>query len=184
MSRFAVSTRYAVSLLEDSVEKNLLAKVAVDIELINSTFAASKELRRIMANPIISVEKKKNILNDLFSEKVTDEVLKFLYMILNKGREDLYFDITDRFIELKNLKEGIVNVLITSAVELDNSQKDKIINRLEVFTNKKVKAEFKIDSSIIGGFIAKIGDTIIDASIFHQLERLKKTFISESINLN
>ncbi|MBZ0178510.1 MAG: ATP synthase F1 subunit delta [Melioribacteraceae bacterium] len=184
MSRFAVSTRYAVSLLDDSVKKNLLDKVSADIELVYSTFAGSKELRRVMANPIIRFEKKKNILSDLFSGKVSDEVMNFLFMILNKGREDFYFDITGRFIELKNRKEGIVNVLVKSAVELDNSQKEKIINKLEVFTNKKVKAEFKIDSSIIGGFIARIGDTVIDASIFHQLERLKNTFISESINLN
>lgn len=184
MSRFTVSTRYAVSLLENSIEKNSLSKVSKDIEFVNSTFTESKELRRIMANPVISSDKKKNILDALFLDKVSIEVMQFLYVILKKGREELYYDITGRFIELKNLKEGIVRVVVNSAVELDDSQKNNIISKLENFTNKKVEAKFLIDTSIIGGFVARIGDTIIDASILHQLEKLKFKFISESINLN
>ncbi len=100
-------------------------------------------------------------------------------MLIDKGREDLLNDICNRFISLSDEKLNQVNVAITSAIELSDLQKNEIEKKLTNIINKNVIAGYKIDNKIIGGFKAKYNDTVIDASIQHQLELLKKVLFQE-----
>jgi len=67
-------------------------------------------------------------------------------------------------------------VFVTSATEFSNEQKSVLQSRLEKILDKKVRLNFKTDLNLVGGFIAKVNDTLYDASIRHQLELLKKQF--------
>ena len=73
---------------------------------------------------------------------------------------------------------------MTSVSEFSNEQKSVLQNRLEKILNKKVQLNFKTDLNLVGGFIAKVNDTLYDASIKHQLELLKKQFLTGEISLN
>ncbi len=75
---------------------------------------------------------------------------------------------------------GIVNIIVTSVIELSENQKKELNKKLEAYTNKKVRINFKTDDTIVGGFIIRIGDSIIDASVVHQLDLLKNKFLDES----
>ena len=186
MSDFNISTRYANALLELSEEKKIFDKVSEDIELIFNTFSASKELKKILGNPVIDSVKKKSIIEEIFSGKITPDTLNFVLFVVNKGREDYLFSISKRFIELRDKKLGFVNVEVVSAVELIDEQKLELVNKLKIYTGKEVRLKYKIDSSILGGFVARIGDTVMDASIFQQLKSLRKKFSEDYslINLN
>ncbi len=184
MSEFTVSTRYANSFLGLAEEKYNLDEIASDIKIVYNTFASSKELQRILKNPVVKADKKESILEEIFASEITSTSLNFLKFILNKNREELLFDITKRFLELYDQKLGVVNANITSAVELTEAHKSEIKEKLEKYTNKVVRTKYSVDNNIIGGFLVRIGDTVLDASISHQLYLLKNKFKFVSISLN
>jgi F-type H+-transporting ATPase subunit delta len=178
MSNFNITSRYAKALIENSEENNNFEKISSDIDLIFNTLNNSKELRVTMSSPVVKTEKKIDILNEIFSNHVSKETLNFLTLIVNKRREDLLFEIVARFVELKNKKLGLVNVQVKSAVDFDDLQKELMKSKLADFTNKKVKAKFDVDESLIGGFSARFGDTVLDGSVKQQLKNLKKQLLA------
>ncbi|OGU34573.1 MAG: ATP synthase F1 subunit delta [Ignavibacteria bacterium GWB2_35_6b] len=186
MSDFNISTRYANALLELSVEKKIFDKVSEDAEFIFNTFFSSKELRKILANPVIESAKKKSIIEEVFLNKISSETMSFILFVVNKGRENYIYSIMKRFMELRDKKLGYVNIEISSASELTEEQKKELTDKLKNYTGKQVRLKYKIDSSILGGFVARIGDTIMDASILQQLKSLREKFSEDYslINLN
>ncbi len=179
MSEFVISTRYANSLMMISVEKDILNNIIEDISLIKNTLEASRELRVFLDNPVISSEKKGAVLKDLFDTRVSSDLANFLQFLVKKGRENLLFEISKRFLFLSNQKLNRVDVDVVSAIELDDKQKEEIKTKLEKMVNKTISPSFQIDSNIIGGFKARFSDTVVDASVKHQLELLKKKLFKE-----
>ncbi len=182
MSDFNVSTRYANALMKFAESKGLFSVMSTDIELISNTLAHSKKLRKTLSSPIISDDKKISILNAIFGKLVDSETFKFLKFILSKHRENILFHILKRFLELRNQKEGKINITITSAYDLLDEQKKAFVSKLELYTDKKVLANYQIDKKLIGGFLIKIGDRVIDASVRYQLELLRKRLHSRDVN--
>ncbi|MDX9924546.1 MAG: ATP synthase F1 subunit delta [Ignavibacteriaceae bacterium] len=181
MGNFRVASRYAKSLIRLSEEKNIFNSVAESTDLVFSTLKNSKELRAVLKNPVVKQEIKKEILKEIFSGKISSEVDTFFNLIIDHNREDILFEIISRFIELKNEKLGIVDAVVKSAVDLEAESKTRIQKELEDFTKKKVNITYKVDSSLIGGFIVLINDQVIDSSIKNQLKLLKKKLMSETI---
>ncbi len=184
MGNFTIATRYANALLEASEEKNTFDAVAKDMELIFNTFDSSKELRVAISNPILSEEKKINILREIFGGKVSSDSLEFLFFVVKKGRDEVMFDILKRFMELRDDKMNIVKVLITSAFELNEKQKSEIKSKLTGYLQKDVRMQYKVNPTLIGGFTVRVGDTVLDASVVHQLELLRNKFLKEEFLLN
>lgn len=184
MSEYKVSRRYAVSLLDDAVEKNILNDVAEDIEMVYSVLQENRQLTSALSSPIIKPNIKLAILKELFGSKVNRETMNFLNFVVDKKREILLENIAKIFLELRDDKLGIVNVNVRSAVEFSGDQAEQFKNNLEDYLKKSVRLNFSIDQNIIGGFIAQVGDTVFDASIKHQLELLRKQFLQGSISLN
>jgi F-type H+-transporting ATPase subunit delta len=139
----------------------------------------SKDLKVLLSNPVINSKTKSAILKEIFSSKVGAVVSNFIQFVVDKGRENLLNDICNRFMMLSDEKLNQVNVAITSAVELNELQKNEIEKKLTKIINKNVIADYKINNKIIGGFKAKYNDTVIDASIEHQLQLLKKVLFQE-----
>ncbi len=184
MGNFTIATRYANALLEATEEKNTFDEVAKDMELIFNTFDASKELRVAIANPILTENKKIDILRELFGDKVGEDALEFLIFVVRKGRDEAMYDILKRFIELRDEKLGVVKVLITSAFSLDENQKEEIKKKLTEYLQKDVRMQYKVNPSLIGGFTVRVGDTVLDASVVHQLELLRNKFLKEDFTFN
>jgi F-type H+-transporting ATPase subunit delta len=110
--------------------------------------------------------------------------MDFIEFVISKKRENLLESICNRFLELRDEHLGIKGVVVTAAIEFTQDQKSVLQNKLEKILDKKVRLNFKTDIGLVGGFIAKAGDTLYDASIKHQLEQLKKKFSSGEISLN
>ncbi|NOX64444.1 MAG: ATP synthase F1 subunit delta [Chlorobi bacterium] len=185
MSNYNIATRYANALMELASEKDILDQVADDMQMVFNGIAGSKELRTILKSPVIRPEKKETILNEIFKDKVGDVSNSFIQFIVKKNREDVIYDILKRFKELYNIKINRVEAYIKSCVELTEAQKKQLQSSLEEFTKKEVMPFYSIDESLIGGFVVKINDTVLDSSIKQQLNRLrKKLFEQNDIILN
>jgi len=184
MANSKVAIRYASSFLDNSIEKKVIDQVSDDLRLIYDAFIASKELVNVMKSPIIKRETKQKVFNEIFASKIGKDAKEYFDFILSKGREDLLTEILQMFFELKDDKFGVANVHVTIAFDLSSDQKSMLEQKFAKMLNKKVRLTFSIDEDIIGGFVAKVSDTVYDASVLHQLELLRKEFLHGSAALN
>lgn len=184
MTEYKVSVRYAESLLGVAEDKKKLDEITNDVELIISVLESSRELFLVMESPIIKPELKLSILNEIFKDKLNSETLNFLRFVINKGRENLLYNIMQNFMILRDYKLGIANVRVKTAYELDDKGKTELIDLFNKYLNKKIKMKYQVDQEIIGGFVATVEDTVYDASLKHQLELLKKQFLQGGGPLN
>ncbi|MFH0733557.1 MAG: ATP synthase F1 subunit delta [bacterium] len=184
MSDFNVSSRYAKALLALATETQQFDIVSSDVEFVLNCFLSVKELKVAILSPIIKQEKKFQILEAVFKNKVSERTFEFIKFVLKKNRENLLLNILKRFVELKNAQQGLADIKVKVAFDISDEQKSKLKSKLQSITGKKVSLDVKIDESIIGGFIAKHEDTIYDASVKHSLELLKKKFIQGDFVLN
>ena len=184
MIDYKVSYRYALSLLETAEEKNILETVAESIQLIKNTLQENSNLQRILENPVVKPYSKISILEEIFKSKIDSDTMNFIRFVVHKNRENFLPGILENFLELFDAKLGIVNVTVKTAFEFDDEQKRLLKDKMEKYLNKTTRIGYLLDENIVGGFVAKIGDTVYDASIKHQLELLKKQFLSGGISLN
>lgn len=184
MSYGKIAIRYATSFLEAEIEKNNLERSASDMEVILNTINSSSLLRRFLENPVVKSEVKKSVLKEIFQKYVSSDTLNFIEFIVDKNRENAIKDIAEKFLELKDEYTGVARVDIKIAFELSNDQKKTLEQKFESLLNKKIVARYKVDEDVIGGFIAKVKDTVYDASIIHQLELLKQQLLKGSLLLN
>ncbi len=184
MSELKVSHRYALSLLENSIEKKILDKVQNDMQLFSDTLNENRNLSLAMENPVIRTEIKKNIIKEIFVKHFQKETIRFLDFVVEKGRETLLLSIADRFLELVDDHLGIVKVKVNVAYDFSDDQRKMLKDKLSKILNKKVELSFSTDPNLIGGFVAKVGDTLYDASMQHQLDLLRKEFVKGSKALN
>ncbi len=184
MSEQKVSKRYCNSLLDTAIEKNILDFVYKDMELISASLESSRQLSAMLLNPVIKSNIKLSVLESIFKDRIHIETFNFLSFLILKGRENLLSNISKEFLELRDDYLGIVSVKVSSAVSLDDTQIKNFQIKLEKLLQKKVKFIFKIDTSVLGGFIAEVNDTVYDASLKHQLALLKKKFLSSSVSVN
>ena len=165
MAESKVSIRYATSLIDMTSEKNNLNEISKDMELVYSAILSSDELKNLLTSPVIKSEKKISILSEIFKNKISVDSFNFIKFVVDKNREDILSNIIEKFLELRDQKLGLVRVKVKTSFDFTNEQKEKLEKRLEKMLNKKTELSFVVDKSVIGGFIAKVGDTVYDASV-------------------
>ena len=104
----------------------------------------------------------------------------FLKLLAHKKRANLLDEVVGEFNILLDEKNGIVNADVKSAVKMNDDQARELVNGLSVRTGKKIRAKMSLDETLIGGFTVKIGDTILDGSVSHQLQLLRKALAGEA----
>ena len=100
---------------------------------------------------------------------------------MRNRRIDLFDDVAKSFIIIYNKMYKNQDVIITSSSVLSSSTIEKIESKVKELTSKNIKLISKVDSSIVGGFVLRIGDLQYDASFKNQLNKLKQDFINISI---
>jgi F-type H+-transporting ATPase subunit delta len=175
MSENKAASRYAKSLIDLSNERNSLEEIKNDMVLLAQVVDKSPELEAILKNPIVPLNKKAGILENLFVGKVNEVTSAFFKLMVNKGRSAILFDTAKAFIAQYNALKGIVTASVTSATELTAESRAEIeaIVKNEIGANQVVLNE-KVNADLIGGFVLKVGDKQFDASIGSALNKLKK----------
>lgn len=177
-----VARKYNLALYLTAEELKAVDSVKKDIYDIKKTLDNSRELRNFVESPVVKPDVKSAALTSIFSGKLNDLTMKFLVFLSDKGRINFLNDIIDDFLYLVNEKQGIVLASVKTAVDISEKEKASLTAKLKQYTGKDITATYTVDPSIKGGFIAKIDDKIIDASISRQLELLKEKFLQGSFN--
>jgi F-type H+-transporting ATPase subunit delta len=183
MSVYRVARRYAQAALELAEEQKQGERLAGDLEMVLKAVKESPEFLALLKSPVISKEKKRTVLREVFKSRIGDLSFRFLNMIVEKGREDVLADIISEYFRLRDDRLGIVTLDVRAATELSKSQQQTIVQRFEEMTQKKIRVTFSIDKQLKGGFVARIGDTVYDGSVRRQLELLRERF-AEGVGRN
>ncbi|MBC8755300.1 ATP synthase F1 subunit delta [Kordia sp. YSTF-M3] len=172
-SRAAI--RYAKAVLALAQDQKAGAAVAKDMDGIVKTMTNSKELRSMLSSPIVKPETKKSALHEIFTgmNAVSDGLIDAL--IANK-RINLLDNIAEQYAILFDESQGKQLAVVTTAIPLTDELRSKVLAKVNDLTKNEVIIENKIDESIIGGFILRLGDLQYNASIANQLNNLKRSF--------
>jgi F-type H+-transporting ATPase subunit delta len=167
------ASRYAKALLELAIEMNKIDRIAADMRAIVAAKEETSEFQLFLNSPLIQSDKKVSILNQLFDG--FDELsLSFIALITKNRREGILAEIAASFDELLKEHQGIVPVTLVSTKKLDEATVNSILARVKPAINGEIELTEKFDESLVGGFIVKIGNTQVDASISNQLKNLKQ----------
>ena len=166
-----IGKRYAEAIYEIAEEKNEVKSIYEVLNSVMELYKTNVDFKNFITHPLIKTEQKKESLKKLFSNS-SEEGLNTLFYILEKGRISEIREIVAEFVKIDYAKNRILDVESFFASELTEEQKTKLIEKLERNPGKKVKLTVKVDKSLIGGGVIKIGDKVIDGSIKKQLETL------------
>jgi F-type H+-transporting ATPase subunit delta len=167
------SIRYAQALLDLASEQKVLDAVAKDMRIMASVCNENRDFVLMLESPIVKADKKIAVLNAVF-DAFTPISKSFVELITRNGRESHLPEIATAFDDLMKKLLGITPISIISAKPLDNKVKESIIEKVKSLTTDKIEVTEKIDESLIGGFIVRMGDNQIDASVSSQLNKLKQ----------
>ena len=172
-SSVKVATPYAEALFESSKETKALEKTNKDLHIIKTTIEESQILKSFLANPLIIVSAKKEVLKNLFLEQVSNNVLSFLFILIERRRINLFNSIVDCYTKLVNEIDLVALVKVYTVAPLNTQQQEDLQKQLEAITKlKKIQLIIEIKPELIGGLIVQIGSKIIDMSIYGQLNQI------------
>lgn len=176
MSDIRAASRYAKSLIELAQEQNILEQVNEDMKLFSDVVAKNRDLELLLRNPIVKSDKKLAVIEAIFKGKVTGLTLAFFKIVAHKSREALLKLIAAEFKVQYNEYQGITEASVTTAVPLSPALRDELGQRLVAQTGQKIELEERIDPSLIGGFLLRVGDKQIDSSVKYNLNKLRNKF--------
>lgn len=179
-----VARRYARALYEDAEAVSKTSAVDDDMTLVSDALDASDELARFFRSPVISRDRKKQIARSLFADRVDELTLDFLEMLVRKQREDIFPRIADAYRVLRNEQLGVVEATARSARDLSVEEQEELATSLGRLTGKKVKLHVETDERLIGGVVIRVGDTVYDGSVRHQLNTLRDQMQVGAVSLN
>ncbi|MFS4466296.1 ATP synthase F1 subunit delta [Maribacter sp. 2210JD10-5] len=175
MSNSRAALRYAKAILDLAVDKKATDKVEKDMHGIVQTITDNKELREMMANPVILSSAKKEVLNKIFkgSHAITEGLINLL---VDNKRVAILNEVALKYIILNEALKGKDLAYVTTAVPMDDKLEKKVLKQITSITGNEVTIENTVDESIIGGFVLRVGDLQFDASIANKLNNLKREF--------
>ncbi|MEJ2636301.1 MAG: ATP synthase F1 subunit delta [Calditrichia bacterium] len=178
MLRSRVSKRYAKALFELAREKDILTRVEDDLRGLLEEYEQSDKLQILLHSPVIQVSEKKKFLKEFFENKVHPVTFNLLLLLLEKNREGILPQIAERFMELQDEAQGILRGQLITAHPFSEKQLAEAKEKLDHLTQKNVILSQEIDAGLIGGFIIRMQDTVIDSSLRHQLSKMHESMIA------
>jgi len=176
MSYSKITLRYAAAFFELTEERKMIESTSNDMVLLNSVCSSNRDFVQMIKNPVVHIDKKKKIIEKIFSEKVNKISLSFMLLMVRKRRERYLPSIAEAYNDLYKEFLGIKTAYVSSAIELNETEKSGIMHILGTLTDKKIELQEKTDKNLLGGFIVNIDNYQVDQSLTTKIKELKKDF--------
>lgn len=170
--------KYAKAIFALAVEENKLNEFGQQLAAINGVVASHADLAGFFNNYQIKAEAKKEVMRKIFEGELSKNVYNFLMLLIDKRRESLLAAIVSEYKKLANAAQNIVEAKVTVARMLSKEQEAQLMKKLETVLGKTVIMETKIDQSILGGVVVRIGDKLIDGSVVRQMQVLETQLLT------
>jgi F-type H+-transporting ATPase subunit delta len=168
--------RYAKALLELALDQKKIEVIESNMQQILTVAEEAHDFQVFLNSPLIKVDKKIEVIKSIFGNFDALSI-SFLELVANNGRESYITEIAHSFLNQLKEHRGIVPVTIISAKKLDAKTKEQITSKISASIQGTLEITENVDESLIGGFIVRMGDHQIDASVSNQLNRLKQELV-------
>ncbi len=169
-----IAKRYGQALFELATESGDLVGREQEINQMLDGFTENEDFMTILNHPKLHKGDKIDVLLQVFEGKVSEDLIGFLVLAVQKGRQDNIVDILKYTLAKIEEHNGFVTAYVASAVTLTKEDEKLIINKLESQTGKKITLVTSVDKSLIGGLSIRINDRIVDNSIKSALSRMAR----------
>ena len=165
---------YAEALFSIVRAEGELERVEDELFHFGKLLESNHELKQALSDKSIEADQRQKVLGEILEGKVSPHTLGLLGFIVAQGRARQLPQILTELSDLAAEARNSVVAEVRSAIPLDDSQRTQLAEALSGATGKKVELKVVIDPSVIGGLVAKVGDTVIDGTVRRRLEQLKE----------
>lgn len=181
MDHSKVSIRYAKAFFSLAKEKNMLAPLRTDIEVVNKLCQESTDFRLLLESPVVKTAQKIKLAKAIFGQQLNPLTMNFLELVFTNKRESELAGICRNFLLFYHQDLGVKTAVITTAVEMDANMLAQIQAKLESEFKAQVELSKQVDPKLIGGFVLRIDDQQVDTSISSQLRKVKEKLLQSEI---
>lgn len=180
-----IGVRYAKALISLSVEKQIEDKIVADIHLINDLMHKEKQIDIFFRNPTVKISEKIIFFQKVFQNNINELTMKFLIMVVNKGRElflkDIFRNAIDFYQDLKKIKK----VTLITTQDINSETKENITNLMKDYfsENYTINIHHQVDKEQIGGFLLEVDNKQLDMTVKSQIKIIKKDLINTTFQV-
>lgn len=167
-------TGYANAVLELARAEGQLERVESEFLAIGQAVDGSAELRSTLTDPQLPLAKKQGIIDDLIDGRASSLTVGLVQFMVAQGRSSEIPAIASAFVEAAVASRSKAVAEVRSAVPLDDATIERLAAGLGKATGKNVEVKVIVDPSIMGGIVARVGDTVIDGSLAHRVDSLRQ----------
>ena len=175
MLNIQLANKYAKAIFELAQDEKKLDAYDKDLGKVAEDVFGIPEAVKFFQNPLVPHTAKKDLLTKALKKEVSENVMNFLLLLVDKSRIGIFSEIYEIFIGLKNQAQGILIADVTSAFPLTKQQENQLSKKLSTLTSKKIQIRKHEDKKILGGLIVTIGDKRIDGSAAGRLQSLRNS---------
>jgi F-type H+-transporting ATPase subunit delta len=172
-----IAKNYAETLLELAQRAGDLRGWGEMLDQISDAMETDRRLRTFLESPRVSAQRKNEILQKAYGA-LPRNFLRFLQALVNHRRQMLIPVIAHTYHDLVDQVEGRVHASVTVARPADDSDRDVVTKQLSRMLGKDVVPHFHVNSSILGGVIVRVGDTVLDGSVRRRLTTLRTKMLA------
>ena len=179
MTRKTAATRYARALFDVALKEQAdLDRIDQELSGFNDLIGRHPTLSRVLLNPAVPVPRKRAAVIELTSlAKVSTIVGKLLALLAERDRLGLLPDLVTVYRDRMLAHRNVVRAEVTSATALVPERVHQIQQSIAGITGRTVTLDTRVDPSIIGGIVARVGTTVYDASVTRQLEKMRERLV-------
>ncbi|PKM95318.1 MAG: ATP synthase F1 subunit delta [Firmicutes bacterium HGW-Firmicutes-1] len=175
-----VAQRYGTALFELALENNQIDEMEQEVVCLKKILSEEKELIELISNPKITLNDRKKVVEDIFKDKISDNLLGLIDLTIHKKRQNMLLQIFEDFLSKVNEHKGVVIVDVTVYTLLSKVQETELIGRLEALTKKTIVLNQKVDKSLVGGLIIRMGDRIMNHSVKGMIGAMSKQLLAQT----
>jgi F-type H+-transporting ATPase subunit delta len=175
MSNQASANRYAKALLDVAIKEADPVAVERDLAAFADLFAKHDDLRRPLTNPVVPIQAKRAVVEQLTARlQPLPPVSKLLVLLADRDRLELLPNLLNAYRDRLLEHQNVVRAEVVSAVPLAEDRARQLQQKLAAATGRTVNLARRVDPSILGGVVARVGTVVYDASIATQLSKMKE----------
>ncbi len=175
MPRGVAAKRHAQAVFQLALERGELEKWLEDLKTIATTLS-QPQLMAILESPKVHLDEKMELLRRCLPG-VSQLALNLVYLLVARRRLRLIDQIVSEYQRLADAYQGVEHAEVTTAIPLDEEDRQRLSERLAELTGTRIVLSTKVDPNVIGGFVVRIGDRLIDGSTKSKLDSLRKSLV-------
>jgi len=177
MKNDALVRIYTRPLFDLAVESDNLETIAGELDVLEQMFQQVPQMVEYLDSPNVSRKDKIDLLKKAYEKSWSEYFSSYLDLVLRKGRQEILPYAREAFYRYWDEYRSMLDVIVTSAVDLTDAQKKSISKKLTKRTGKNVNLECKTDPTVMGGIKFQIGHQLLDATVSGKLAALKESLL-------